>query len=187
MNDKLKMNIYIDSYMKRVKFLDKKEINDNIEFMKGIDDKEIVSFLVYSIYENIIKVKQAFSVRLDNLIDDPDNSDIFRKNFSLNPFRYVIYSMEDVLTAAISRDVRIDMDIADTVFRKGKGIAKNIFDLHRYLAIHDIIGMEKILPTTLRFIIDLTTNEKIVSENIGWKEIFYLLDLYINNLDRVYE
>ena len=28
MTDNLKMNIYIDSYMKRVKFLDKKEIND---------------------------------------------------------------------------------------------------------------------------------------------------------------
>ncbi len=53
--------------------------------------------------------------------------------------------------------------------------------------IHDVIGMEKILPTILMFIIDLTTNEQIVSENIGWKEIFYLLDLYINNLDRVYE
>lgn len=187
MTDNIKMNIYIDSYMKHVRILDKKEINDNIEFMKGINDKSIVSLLVYSIHKNIIKLKNAFSVNLFHFVNEYEDKNNFSKLFSDNPFRYVIYCMEDVFTAAISRDVRIDMDLAHPVFDKSKGIEENLFELSRYLAIHDIIGMEKILPTTLRFIIDLTTNEQIVSENIGWKEIFYLLDLYINNLDRVYE
>lgn len=186
MSDNIKMNINIDTYMKKVKFMNNKKINENIDFMKGINDKEMISFIVYFIYINMVKVRDNHVVKFSRLVDDQHKNDTFNE-FSRNPFKYVVYCMESVFTAAISREVKIDMDLAHPVFDKGKEIYENLFELSRYVAIYDIIGMEKILPTILRFIIDLTTNDQIVSENIGWKDIFYLLDLYINNLDKFYE
>ena len=183
MSDNIKMNIYIDSYMKEAKFMDNEQINNGIEFMKGLNDKGIIPFLVYDIYINIVEVRKSYKVPLDMFVEDKDEG--FNK-FTCSRFQYVVYCMENVFKAAMSREVKIDMDLAHPVFDKDKEIYDNLFELFRYVAIYDIIGMEKILPTILRFIIDLTTNEKIISENIGWKEIFHLLGLYINNLDKVY-